>query len=202
MAQTLPDRSEIETRYKWNAESVFPTTAGWDAEAAAVTAAIDDVKRFKGRLAEGPAVVGEAVAAMQEILRRVGVLGTYAGMAYAVDTKNADAAKQYGRVMGLYGQAAAAVSFIDPELLAIGEETLRRWLAENANLAYLGHYADDLFRRQAHVRSAEVEELLGMVSDPFGNLEHTFSLLADADFKFPPAVGSDGTALPVSNAAI
>ncbi len=202
MAQTLPDRSKIETKYKWNAESVFPTPAGWDIEATAVAKAVEDVKRFKGRLAEGPSVVAEAVAAMQEVVRRVNVLGTYAGMSYAVDTSDADAAKRYGRVMGLGGQVSAAVAFVDPELLAIGEETLRKWIAADSSLAFLGHYVDDLFRRQAHVRSAEVEELLGMSSDPFGNLEHTFSLLVDADFKFPPSVGSDGAELPVTSAAI
>jgi oligoendopeptidase F len=202
MTKTLPARSEIEAKYKWNAESVFPATADWDAEATAVVAAIDDMKHFKGRLAQGPAVVAEAFAAMQDMIRRVYVLGTYAGMGYAVDTTDADSAKRYSRVTGLYGQAIAAASFIDPELLAIGEETLRKWIAEDQSLAYLSHYAEDLFRRQAHVRSAEVEELLGMVSDPFGNVEHTFSLLVDADFKFPPAIGTDGVDTPVSNAAI
>ena len=198
MTQTLPARDAIETKYKWNAESVFPSVADWDAEATAVVAAINDVKRFKGRLAEGPVVVADAMAAKQDIMRRVYVLYSYAGMAYAVDTTDADAAKRHGRISGIAGQAAAGVAFIDPELLAIGEETLRKWVAEYPKLAYLGHYVDNLFRRQAHVRSAEVEELLGMVSDPFGNVEHTYSLLIDADFKHPPATGQDGVGIPVS----
>ncbi len=39
-----------------------------------------------------------------------------------------------------------------------------------------------------------------MVSDPFGNVEQTHSLLVDADFKYPPAVGTDGEEIAVSNA--
>ncbi len=200
--QTLPPRSEIETRYKWNAESVFPTPAGWDAEATAVAGAVADVKRFQGRLAEGPGVVAEALDAVQDVMRRMYVLFSYAGMAYAVDTTDAEAAKRAGRATSLYGQASAAVSFLDPELLAIGEATLRKWVAEEPKLAYLGHYVDNLFRRQAHVRSAEVEELLGMANDPFGNLGQTHSLMLDADFKFPPARRADGGETPVSNATI
>jgi oligoendopeptidase F len=200
MTETLPARSEIETKYKWNAESVFPTVTAWDAEAIAVVTAINDVKRFKGRLAGGPSVIAEAMTAVQDVLRRVYVLITYAGMAYAVDTTDANAAKRYSRAMGLNGQAAAGISFVDPELLAIGESTLRGWLAVEPKLAYLAHYADNLFRRQAHVRSAEVEELLGLALDPFGNLEHTHSLAMDADFKYPPAHGTDGLELAVSGA--
>ncbi len=200
MAETLPTRDEIETRYKWNAESVFPTPAGWDAEAAAVAAVINDVRGFQGRLSEGPAVVADALAAMQDIMRRMFVLYTYAGMTYAVDTTDPEAAKRAGRATSLYGTAAAAISFIDPELLALGEETLRRWVAEEPKLGYLAHYVDNLFRRQAHVRSAEVEELLGLVADPVANLSQTHSLMIDADFKYPPARGVDGQEATVSNA--
>jgi oligoendopeptidase F len=71
-------------------------------------------------------------------------------------------------------------------------------MAEELKAGYLGHYVDNLFRRQEHVRSAEVEELLGMVSDPFGNVEQTHSLMVDADFKYPPARGTDGVEIPVS----
>jgi oligoendopeptidase F len=199
MTQNLPSRTEIEERFKWNAESVFATEADWEAEATSVHAAVSDVRRYQGRLAEGAPVVVEALAAVQELLRRVRVLGTYASVAYAVDTTNAEAAKRNSRAIGLHGLAAAATAFIDPELLSIGEATLRKWLAEEPKLAYLGHYVDDLLRRQAHVRSAEVEELLGMVSDPFSNVEQTHSLMIDADFKYPPAKATDGEELAVSS---
>jgi oligoendopeptidase F len=198
MTQALPTRKEIDQRFKWNAESVFPTAADWEVEAANVQAAIGEVTHYQSRLAEGPQVVAEALAAVQELTRRVYVLSTYADMAYVVDTTDADASKRYSRAHGLSGQAAAAAAFVDPEFLAIGEETLRRWLTQEPQLAHLEHYIDNLFRRQAHVRSAEVEELLGMVSDPFANVEHTYSLMVDADFKHPAAIGADGRALPVS----
>ena len=195
----LPGRNEIETKYKWNAESVFPDVAAWDAEAARLTADLAGFKRFQGRLADGPDIVADALAEMQELGRRVYVLGSYAGIAYAVDTTDAEAGKRYGRANGLQGQVAAAVAFVEPELLALGEASLRR-LVEQPKLAYLKHYVDNLLRNQAHVRSAEVEELLGLVASPFGNVEQTHSLLIDADLKYPPAVGADGEQHAVSNA--
>ena len=112
------------------------------------------------------------------------------------NTNDAAAAKRNGRVQGLWGQVMAAIAFLDPELLAIGEATLRKWLAEEPRLAYLGHYIDNLFRKQAHVRSAEVEELLGLFAAPSANVETTFSMLTDADFKFPAAVTRAATSSP------
>ena len=49
------------------------------------------------------------------------------------------------------------------------------------------HYFNDLFRKQTHVRNAEVEELLGMLRDPFSSTSNTATMLANADFKFKPA---------------
>ncbi len=49
------------------------------------------------------------------------------------------------------------------------------------------HYFNDLFRKQTHVRNAEVEELLGMLRDPFNSTRNTSDMLANADFKFKPA---------------
>src|SRR5690606_19664393 len=54
------------------------------------------------------------------------------------------------------------------------------------------------FRRQAHVRSAEVEELLGMLADPFSAVENTAEMLTNADIKFQPATTSSGETLEVT----
>ncbi len=200
--KTVPAHNEIESKYTWNAPSVFPSDEAWDAEAASVAQDLAGLKAYQGRLADGPGVLVEAVAAVERLMQRVYKLYTYASMAYAVNTTDQAATKRNGRAQGLFGQAAAASSFLDPELLAIGEPTLRRWIAEEPLLAYTSHYMDDLFRKQAHVRSAEVEELLGLLADPFGNAGMTQSMLADADFKFPPASAGDGSKLPVTQGTL
>jgi oligoendopeptidase F len=200
--ETIPAHSEIDPQYTWNAPSVFPSEADWEAEYGSIAQDLAGLRAYQGRLAEGPALLAEAVAAIERLMQRVYKLYTYASMSYAVNTNDQDAAKRNGRAQGLAGQALAAAAFLDPELLAIGEATLRGWLAEDARLGYLGHYVDNLFRKQAHVRSAEVEELLGLLADPFSNVEATFHMLTDADFKFPPASASDGRSLPVTQGTL
>ncbi|MBC7237781.1 MAG: oligoendopeptidase F family protein, partial [Chloroflexi bacterium] len=69
--------------------------------------------------------------------------------------------------------------------------TLRHWANEDANLAAYKHYFDILAHRAEHVRSPEVEELLGLLSDPFDTATATHSILADADLEFCPARASD-----------
>jgi oligoendopeptidase F len=116
----------------------------------------------------------------------------YAQFSYAVDTTNQAAGAMVGKAQGMYGQVAAAVSFLNPELLKIGRKKLTVWMKENKKLAVYEQAFDDLFRQQAHVRSSEVEEILGMLADPFGGPSTSTSMLVNADFKFAPAVDSKG----------
>ena len=199
---TIPAHSEIDPKYTWNAPSVFPTVEAWEAECASVAADLAGLQQYQGHLADGPAVLADAMTAIQSLVGRAQKLHTYAGMSYAVNTNDAAAAKRNGRVQGLWGQVMAAIAFLDPELLAIGEATLRKWLADETRLAYLGHYIDNLLRKQAHVRSAEVEELLGLFAAPAANVETTFSMLTDADFKFPAAVTPGGDEQPVTQGTL
>ena len=55
--QTVPARNEIAIEHTWNAESVFPTAADWQAEFMRIAAQLPDLERFQGRLGDGPAVL-------------------------------------------------------------------------------------------------------------------------------------------------
>jgi oligoendopeptidase F len=200
--ETLPAHNQIDPAYTWNAPSVFDSDAAWEAEYTAVTRDLGILKQYQGRLGEAPSVLAEAVAAVEALMQRAMKLYVYAGMGFAVDTNNQAAAKRNGRAQSLAGQALAAIAFLDPDLLAVGKAKLHAWIATEPKLGHLQHYVDNLFRRQAHVRSAEVEELLGLLADPFGAAATTFNMLADADFRYPGAVSEDGKKQPVTQGTL
>jgi oligoendopeptidase F len=133
---------------------------------------------------------------------RAGKLLTYAVMAHHVDTADQDASRRYGQAQAVYGQLLGALGFFDPEMLAIGQDKLTEWTRAEPRLAVYGHYFHDLFRRQAHVRSAEVETLLGMLADTFSGPRNTANLLTNADLTYRPAKASSGAELPMSVAAL
>jgi len=194
---TTPARDQVDPKYTWNAESVFPSIKDWEAEVQKIIADIPSVTAFKGKLKESPATLLSALNAMDELKNRAETAYMYAGFSYAVDTTDQQAAGMRGKAQGMYGQILAAISFLNPEILEIGKSQLDEWMKQEPKLAAYAHYFDDLFRKQAHVRSAEVEELLGMVSDPLSGPGGTASMLANADFKFQPAVDSQGNELEV-----
>ena len=200
MANKVLARNKIDRKYTWNAESVYPSIAAWEKEAAKVVEDIAGVRQYRGRLSESAAVLLEALNASEELIRRAYQLYMYASISYAVETTNQQAGGLLGKAQGIYGQVASAVAYLQPEILGIGKDTLEGWMAHPAGerLAVYRHNFEDLFRQQAHVRSAEVEEILGLVSDPLGGAYNSTSMLTNADFKFKPIKDSKGQSIDIT----
>ncbi len=189
MAQRVLLRSEVPVEQTWDVHSVFPSEDAWEAAIKEVTEQLSSVTAFRGRLGESPKVLADWFEAVERIGRSVGKIVVYAGMLHHVDTTDQTAAAKNDRARGLFARVMATMAFAEPEMLAIGFEKLRRWLKEEPRLAIYGHYFDELERRQAHVRSAEVEELLRQVIDPFRTAAATHGILSDAELTFRPAAG-------------
>ncbi len=198
MSKTIPARDQVDPKYTWNAESVFTSTKDWEDEVQKINHDIEAVLAFKGRLKENPATLSAALEANDKLMRRAAVAYMYAGFSYAVDTTNQKSAGMRSQGQSMYGKILAAISFLQPEILEIGKSKLDEWIQQEPKLAVYFHYFENLFRKQQHIRSAEVEELLGMVSDPLSGPGNTASMITNADFKFQPAIDNDGKELEIS----
>lgn len=187
----LPLRSEMDPTYQWDLSAIYPNDEAWRAAMRALEEGLQGAERFRGRLGEGPALLADWLEQWQALRREFGRLFVYASSQQAVDTTDQVAAANYGQAVAMYARVMAALSFAEPELLAIGPERLLAWADQEPRLAIYRHYFDALQRRQAHVRSAEVEELLGQVLDPFRTAADTHGIMADADLTFRPAHSSD-----------
>src|SRR4030095_4827380 len=198
MATKVLPRNKIDKKYKWNAESVFPSTEAWEKEVKQILEDVAKIRQYQGKLAESADILLEAMQVSEELLRRIYIAYVYASFAYSVETTDTQAGGMVGKVQGAFGQVASAVAYIQPETLTIGKEKLDEWMSQDEKLAIYRHNFDDLFRQQEHVRSAEWEEILGMVSDPLQGASNSTSMLTNADFKFKPVKDSKGKSIDVT----
>ncbi len=186
-------RSAVAPEHTWDMASVFPSSGAWEAALTEVEARLSDLQRFRGHLGAGPARLAEWFEAYQRVFRALGHVMIYANMGHTADTTDQEAAARFDRARGLMARAIAAAAFADPEIMAVGFSTLRGWLRDEPRLAIYAHHIDRLERRQAHVRSPEVEELLGHLLDPFRTAAATHGVLADADLVFKPGHAAGST---------
>ena len=192
MTKSLPSRQEVDRRFRWNSESVFPDPAAWDAAASTLLARLPDLGEFKGHLADGPDTLADWFDTAEKLQRLMGKLQVYTVMEYSCDVGDSDAAARADRVRSIGAQLSAAMSFARPEMIAIGFPKLREWVASSPRLSHLGHYFNRLEVLREHIRQPEVEEVLSQVTDPLATAVSAHAVLANTDLKFEPATGIDG----------
>ncbi len=202
MAASILPRSKINKKYTWNSESVFKTQNDWENEIQNILKDLPNIKKYEGRLGESSALLLEALSAIESLMKRVQHAFMYAGFSYNVDSTDQNSTAIYGRAQSMYGMVSGAIAFINPELLQIGRQKLDLWLSQDPKLGIYKQTIANLFRKQAHVRSGEVEELMGRVSDPLGGASNSSAMLTGADFKFAPAKDSKGRKIEVTQGNI
>jgi oligoendopeptidase F len=199
---TLPSRKDVPLEQTWDLASIFPTPRDWEAACGELTALLPSLTAYQGCLGESPQLLLEFIQKFQDAGTLMGKINVYSNNAYAVDTLDQDAAARNGQGRSLMAKHGAAIAFFDPELMQIGFPKLRQWMKDEPGLAFFAHYVDKLEKRQAHVRSGEVEEVMAMVNDPFFAATGIYNALNNAELTFQPARASDGTQLEVGQASI
>jgi oligoendopeptidase F len=202
MSTRIPLRSEIAVEWTWDAASVYADDQAWEAAFAELDAELNTAEGYKGRLHEQPEQLADWLETVDRWRGTAEKLFTYALMFRTVDMADSAAGALYSRATAISARCEAAVAFTEPELLAIGFETLDNWMEQSSRLAVYRHAFDKLKIRAPHVRSAEVEELLGKISEPFSSASMIHSVLSDADLVFEQARGSDGSSHDVGHGAI
>ncbi|MFN2152577.1 MAG: oligoendopeptidase F, partial [Anaerolineales bacterium] len=199
---TLPHRSDIPIKETWNLESIFASVADWEAAIQAVSAKLPEAANYQGKLAESPELLLKCLQYVEDTYRLASKVMVYGMLGSSVDTADQTALARAGQGRALMNRVGAAVSFVEPELLAVGFDVLKQWMSAEPKLALYKHYFNTLEREQKHVRSGEVEEVLALAGEPLGVPFSAYGAITNADLQFKPAKASDGTKLDVGQSSI
>jgi oligoendopeptidase F len=197
MSGTLRERSAIPQEHKWDTDAIFADLAAWEEAIADVRRRIPRAEQYRGRLGESPTVLADWFDYATVLLRDARQILMYAYLEYSVASDDQNAAARSGRGQSLVSETAAALSFAEAEMMEIGFDTLHDWVKREPRLGIYRHYVEQLEERAAHVRSAEVEELLGQAMDPFTTAARTHSILVSADLPFDPARNGAGEEITI-----
>jgi oligoendopeptidase F len=194
----LPKRSEIPDDYKWRLENLFATDELWEEEFNRIKSLLPQTEQYKGRLGENAALLLQALKLEDEINRSVHKVYVYARMRKDEDNTCAQYQALSDRAQTLATQARSALAFINPEILAIPEEKLNAFLSENNELQLYRHAINDLLRQKPHVLSPAEEELLAETADLAQAPANIFSMINNADIKFPTIIDENGDEIEVT----
>src|SRR4051812_9054062 len=169
----------------------------WEPAYRDVEGRLGPLRAFAGRLVDTTAIA-DFLAARDRLTLDFGPVLVYAYLGHAADARDEVAGAREQRAWALYARVRAAVAFAEPELLALGSERLRGLADEDERLGVYAFEFQRLLDRSEHLRSAEVEDLLAAVIEPFQTASATADFLTDSDLRFRPAQARDGSEAEVT----
>jgi len=190
--QTLTKRSDIPKEYTWDLESIFPTNEDWESSFKSLQKRLPELEALKGTLAQSGQTLLAVLQKRDELFEKLETLFVYASMRKDEDTTNSMYQGMYDRAMQLFVHASTVASYIEPEILAIPQDTLNRFVQETPGLGLYGQQLHDLNRKRPHVRSAEVEAVLAAAGEIADAPDSIFSMIDNADLKLPLIKNEEG----------
>ena len=194
MAEKLRKRCEIEDKYKWKLTDIFPTDEAWEQALAALSDRAKAFAAHDGHVAENPRNVIREYFALNE---EVAPVYMYAMLKQEADNADPTAQAQKDRVMAAVVQLSAACSFLEPELLAMDEQTLTDMM-NDPDMRDYSEYLRQLLRQKPHTLPKEQERLLAMMGELAQAPDNTFNMLTSVDMKFPAIRMPDGSEQPLT----
>lgn len=188
-------RNDVPENRKWKTEHIYATVDEWNKTYAEVEKKID-FSEFMGKLADAE-TVKKCYDKTYDVLLDLSKLGVYAFMKHDEDTRDSLYVGLCQRVDDLEIKFSAATSFIEPELTALDEKTLKSF-AQNPLLKDYDYALKSLIKEKEHILSKETEEVLSLGGKVFGGYKEVFGMINNADLPFP-TIKVDGKPVKVTH---
>jgi len=187
-------------RQEWDLTAIYPTIEAWEEALSIVNNRIDALARYRGTLDNGAVELANALEAQSDTTKEAYRVYVYTSLMRDVDQREPGAQARFGRARQMLTNLQQATSWVRPEILDIGADTVRSFRQQEARLTKFGFMLDDILRQAPHTLDQRTEAILaqaGLVLSAPGQIYENY---ANADIPWPTVTLSDGTEATLSQA--
>ena len=185
-------REEIDSKYKWDLSSMFPSDEAFEAGLEELKAYCPKLLAFKGKISTSSQALLEFLQLEDQMNLLLYKIINYAERKSDEDTRVAKYQAYVANATSAYTQVGEATSWFAAELLAIPAESVEKFYAEVPALEFYRRKLNKILNQREHTLSAEEEALLARAEELAVQPTNIFSMFDDADLTFEDAVDSEG----------
>ncbi|MEG1469382.1 MAG: oligoendopeptidase F [Anaerovoracaceae bacterium] len=188
----LKKRNEMEKKYKWNIEAMYPNEDQWDKDIEEVLKRTEEFKQFQGRLTENSTSLFNALDEKDKIWQKLEKVFVYSRMKLDEDNKSTKYQGMSDKCNTIIAKVSSEMSFFTPELLGSSDEKLLGFIENEPKLKQYEFVINDILREKKHVLSANEENIMAQLSEVTGATNDIFTMLNNADMTFGFIIDEDG----------
>jgi len=199
-SNAVRERDGIPEHLTWDLSRVYADWSAWEADVARVETGVENLKTLQGTLGDSAAAFRAAVESMLEIREVLDRVYVYASMKSDEDARIGDNLARDGRGGTLAVSFSEAVSWFEPELLALPADRFAAYRDEDPELALYDHFVEEIRRAADHTLPEEQEALLAAAGNVTRGASQVFSALDNADMVFPTITDENGDEVELTKA--
>ena len=185
-------REEIDSKYKWDLSSMFPSDEAFEAGLEELKAYCPKLLAFKGKISTSAQALLEYLQLEDQMNLLLYKIINYAERKSDEDTRVAKYQAYVANATSAYTQVGEATSWFAAELLAVPAESVEKFYVEVPALEFYRRKLNKILNQREHTLSAEEEALLARAEELAVQPTNIFSMFDDADLTFDDAVDSEG----------
>ncbi len=198
--EEIKNRKDIPKEHTWALEDLYASDDVWKKDLEEIKKMPAKIEAYCGKLGESADTLLSFWELQDEISIFLDRFANYSMRKADEDTKNTTYQGLKDQTAGIYVALSSALSFAEPEILAIDDETLNAFYAKNPKLQVYQRCLNDIRRKKAHILSNAEEKILAAAGDLAQAPDDIFGLLNDADMTFDSVSDIEGNRYPVTHA--
>ena len=184
----------------WDLTGVYANDEAWESALETAQAEITALPRLAGSLGDSSASLSAALNQISSLEKEIARLYVYTSLIFDSDQRDADAQAQIGRSRTLYSNFEESISWLAPEILAIGDARIEAFISADETLTAHEFFLRDTLRSAPHTLDAKTEEILAQASLALSASEQIYESYANADIPWPTVTLSEGQEVTLSQA--
>ena len=199
MEKNLPKRNEVPQEMTWRLGDIYENEEAWEAERAQILPLAEEIAGYDGKVAGSADILLKVLQLFEKGVLLIDRVMGYAHMYQDQDTSDTTGQSLEMKGMNTIAQAMEKISFLDPEILEIPEDTLKEFFAKEPGLEHFACHIREIRRLREHTLSKETEALIASARELMGSPQGTYGMLSNADLKFPTVKDRDGNEIQITN---
>ena len=184
----------------WDLTGVYANDEAWESALETAQAEITALPRLAGSLGDSSASLSAALNQISSLEKEIARLYVFTSLIFDSDQRDADAQARIGRSRTLYSNFEESISWLAPEILAIGDARIEAFISADETLTAHEFFLRDTLRSAPHTLDAKTEEILAQASLALSASEQIYESYANADIPWPTVTLSEGQEVTLSQA--
>lgn len=184
--------TEERAQIAWDLSDLYASPEDWQQAYEDVLTQISALPQYQGTLGRSPNSLAFALTRISEVQKEAIRVYIYTSLKSDEDQRVAESQEMLSQSRAMFSEYSQAVSWVAPEIISIGEETIRAYMRADSRLDPFDFYLEDLLANAEHTLGDEAEAVLAAVGIVLGSPNNIYELLVNADVPWPTIELSTG----------